>query len=933
MMMEGLESRFSRLVECFTICLIILIGSTCAQKGILSIACCADSSSSNRNISWVPDDNWFPDHTSCRRITTPVVHYATYDKVRAFNISTGKRCYNFTTNKDQVYLIRGTFLYGDREGTPLGSSINVWFGVTPLSVVNSSEDSVVEGIFRAVDDQTNFCLVKNKGNLYISLLELRPLNETEYLNGQSSSILKVVGRFDLGRSDKENRYPDDPYDRIWIPKLNSDPTTSSISSNTIIFGNASTVTVPFQVLQTALNTSSDHLTFLQTDLDLGEYNYTINLYFLELNDSVKNSGQRMFDIYINKQKKQGKFDILAGGSNYAKVVLNVTANGYLNLTLVKVPNGSEFGPICNAYEILQMRALVQGTNEEDVNVIVKVRDELKMDNEKMEMWEIWSGDPCLPIPWEGLTCNSINGSSVITELNLPSRKLQGVFPPSITELVHLEKLNLSYNEFTNGIPRFPASSVLRSVDLSHNDFNGSLPESLILLPHLKTLFFGCNPHLDTPSTFNSSRFTTDNGTCSSQGSTKKRIIIGSVACGTTLFTIAVGIVLFCFCKRKLLARRTLDGKRYPMTKNVIFSLPSMDDGVMSIAIQSYTLEHIENATQKYKILIGEGGFGSVYRGTLPDGQEVAVKVRSSTSTQGTREFENELNLLSAIRHENLVPLLGYCCENDQQILVYPFMSNGSLQDRLYGEAAKRKTLDWPTRLSIALGAARGLMYLHTFPGRSVIHRDVKSSNILLDHSMCAKVADFGFSKYAPQEGDSGVSLEVRGTAGYLDPEYYSTQHLSAKSDVFSFGVVLLEIISGREPLNIKRPRNEWSLVEWAKPYIRESKIEEIVDPSIKGGYHAEAMWRMVEVALACIEPFSAYRPCMADIVRELEDALIIENNASEYMKSIDSIGGYSLGGSNRYSIVMEKRSIIPPTPSPTEPSPVNTQDLAPPEPR
>lgn len=172
----------------------------------MSIACCADSSSSNRNISWVPDDNWFADHTSCRRITTPVVHYATYDKVRDFNISTGKRCYNFTTNKDQVYLIRGTFRYGDREGTPLGSSINVWFGVTPLSVVNSSEDSVVEGIFRAVDDQTNFCLVKNKGNLYISLLELRPLNETEYLNGQSSSILKVVGRFDLGRSDKENRY-------------------------------------------------------------------------------------------------------------------------------------------------------------------------------------------------------------------------------------------------------------------------------------------------------------------------------------------------------------------------------------------------------------------------------------------------------------------------------------------------------------------------------------------------------------------------------------------------------------------------------------------------------------------------------------------------------------------------------------------------------
>uniref|UniRef100_A0A453B9A4 non-specific serine/threonine protein kinase n=1 Tax=Aegilops tauschii subsp. strangulata TaxID=200361 RepID=A0A453B9A4_AEGTS len=143
------------------------------------------------------------------------------------------------------------------------------------------------------------------------------------------------------------------------------------------------------------------------------------------------------------------------------------------------------------------------------------------------------------------------------------------------------------------------------------------------------------------------------------------------------------------------------------------------------------------------------------------------------------------------------------------------MSNGSLQDRLYGEASKRKVLDWPTRISVCIGAAKGLVYLHNFAGRCIIHRDVKSSNILLDQSMCGKVADFGFSKYAPQEGDSVASMEVRGTAGYLDPEYYSTQVLSTKSDVFSFGVVLLEIVTGREPLDVQRPRSEWSLVEWA----------------------------------------------------------------------------------------------------------------------
>ncbi|MFS7973570.1 putative protein kinase RLK-Pelle-L-LEC family [Helianthus anomalus] len=259
------------------------------------------------------------------------------------------------------------------------------------------------------------------------------------------------------------------------------------------------------------------------------------------------------------------------------------------------------------------------------------------------------------------------------------------------------------------------------------------------------------------------------------------LVVGTLAC------------VICVYKKRRMVNKRSEGKRNAMTNNAIYAIPSSKDDISlkEISIESFTLDQIESAIQHYKTLIGEGGFGSVYRGTLPDGQEVAVKVRSATSTQGTREFNNELTLLSAIRHENLVPLLGFCCENDQQILVYPFMSNGSLQDRLYG-----------------------LSYLHTFSGRSVIHRDVKSSNILLDNSMCPKVADFGFSKYAPQEGDSNASLEVRGTAGYLDPEYYSTQQLSAKSDVFSYGVVLLEIITGREPLNIHRPRNEWSLVEW-----------------------------------------------------------------------------------------------------------------------
>ncbi|KAK9285498.1 hypothetical protein L1049_024692 [Liquidambar formosana] len=933
-MMERLDHWMLILVECFLLCLFIVIQSACAQKGFLSLDCCADSilfTDPKTAINWTSDYGWFPDRSGCRKISEAVENYTGYPKARLFSTNLGKKwCYNLTTIKDQDYLIRGTFLFGDSLD-PLGALFNVSIDVTTISQVNSSDDAEVEAIFRATNYYTNFCLVKGKGDPYISKLELRPLNDSEYIERETSSVLKKVSRVDVGGNIGEQiRYPEDPNDRIWQPPINPDPTAYPYPTSASISINNTNVAVPLQVLQTAL-THSARLEFNHSNLDTGDNNYNVYLYFLELNASVQ-TGQRVFDIYINDKKRVPNFDILANGFNYREVVLNVTANGSLNLTLVKASNGSEFGPICNAYEILQVYPLmVQGTNQEDVDVIVALKNELLVNNQDNDVLGTWSGDPCLPVSWEGLFCQSTSGSYVITTLDLSSSKLRGSIPPSITELTNLKEVNLSNNGFTGTIPAFQASSMLISVDLSHNDLSGSIPVSLTSLPHLAALYFRCNPLLSNqlPSSFNdNSNITTDNGKCVDQGPSRSAqvIVIGTAACGSLLFTVAVGIIFFCFYKKY---RGRFDRRGHPMTKNAVFALSSMDDFVLkSISVQNFTLEYIETATCKYKTLIGEGGFGSVYRGTLPDGQEVAVKVRSATSTQGTREFENELNLLSDIRHENLVPLLGFCCENDQQMLVYPFMSNGSLQDRLYGEAAKRKTLDWPTRLSIALGAARGLTYLHSFAGRCVIHRDVKSSNILLDHSMCAKVADFGFSKYAPQEGDSGVSLEVRGTAGYLDPEYYSTQHLSAKSDVFSYGVVLLEIISGREPLNIHRPRNEWSLVEWAKPYIRESKIDEIVDPSLKGGYHAEAMWRVVEVALACIEPFSAYRPSMVDIVRELEDAFIIENNASEYMKSIDS-----LGGSNRFSIVIERKTVPPTTPTPTEPSPITSQALAPPQPR
>ncbi|XP_045809294.1 nodulation receptor kinase [Trifolium pratense] len=923
-MMELQVIWLIRLVVACVLCLCIFIRSaSSATEGFKSIACCADSDYTDplTTLNYTTDFHWYSDKRGCRQIPDIVLSHRSNENVRLFDIDEGKRCYKLSTIKDQVYLIRGIFPFDSSN-----SSFYVSIGVTELGEVRSSrlQDFEIEGVFKATKDYIDFCVLKEEVNPFISQLELRPLPE-EYLHDFGTSVLKLISRNNLCGTKDEIRFPVDQNDRIW--KATSTPSSSlPLSSNISNVDLKGSVTPPLEVLQTAV-THPEQLVFIHDDLETDDYEYSVFLFFHELNSTLK-AGERVFDIYLNSEIKKAGFDVLEGGSKYNYTVLNISANGSLNITIVKA-SGSKFGPLLNAYEILQARPWIDETNQTDLVIIQKMREELLLQNKDNEALGSWSGDPCKLFPWKGIECDGSNDSSVITKLDLSSNNLKGTIPSSVTKMNNLQILNLSHNHFDGYIPSFPPSSLLISVDLSYNDLMGQLPESIISLPHLKSLYFGCNQHMsdEDQTKLNISLINTDYGRCKAKKPKFGQVfVIGAITSGSVLITLAaVGILFVCHYRHKSIPLEGFGGKNYPI--NIIFSLPSKDDFfIKSVSVKPFTLEYIELATENYKTLIGEGGFGSVYRGTLDDGQEVAVKVRSATSTQGTREFDNELNLLSAIQHENLVPLLGYCNEYDQQILVYPFMSNGSLLDRLYGEPAKRKILDWPTRLSIALGAARGLAYLHTFPGRSVIHRDVKSSNILLDHSMCAKVADFGFSKYAPQEGDSYVSLEVRGTAGYLDPEYYKTQQLSEKSDVYSFGVVLLEIVSGREPLNIKRPRIEWSLVEWAKPYIRASKVDEIVDPGIKGGYHAEALWRVVEVALQCLEPYSTYRPCMVDIVRELEDALIIENNASEYMKSIDS-----LGGSNRYSIVMDKRAL--PSTTSTAESTITTQTLSHPQPR
>ncbi|XP_013716682.2 probable LRR receptor-like serine/threonine-protein kinase PAM74 [Brassica napus] len=387
-------------------------------------------------------------------------------------------------------------------------------------------------------------------------------------------------------------------------------------------------------------------------------------------------------------------------------------------------------------------------------------------------------------------------------------------------------------------------------NLRGNDLTGHVPQAL-QRNGLELLVEG-NPRLCL------------SGSCTKDSKKKfPLIIVASVA--SVAIIVIVLVLVFVLKKKKPSSVEA--AQLPPITPNIKPSIETKK--------RRFTYSEVMKMTNNFQTVVGEGGFGVVCHGTLNDSEQVAVKLLSQSSSQGYKHFKAEVDLLLRVHYTNLVNLVGYCDEGDHLALIYEFMPNGDLKQHLSGKRGG-SIFKWGSRLQIALEAALGLEYLHVGCTPPIVHRDIKTTNILLDQQLKAKIADFGLSRSFPVGGETHVSTVVAGTPGYLDPEYYHTSRLGEKSDVYSFGIVLLEMITNQPVIDQSRQRSH--IAQWVGFELNRGDITSIIDPNLHRDYESRSVWRALELAMSCVNPSSLNRPNMSQVANELKECLASENS-------------------------------------------------------
>ncbi|CAN8303099.1 unnamed protein product [Cochlearia groenlandica] len=759
-----------------------------------------------------------------------------------------RNCYNFNLKANHKYLIRGTFVYGNYDGLnriprfDIHIGPNKWTSVVLEGVANVS---IYEIIHVLRQDRLQVCLVKTgETTPFVSSLELRPLDNETYVT--QSGSLKTLARIYFPHTPLYLRYEEDIHDRVWVPFI--DNGTVSLSTDLLVDTSSNSYSVPQNVANSAIIPSNATYP-LDIWCDTRETNAQsyVYMHFAEIK-KLKSNEIREFNITYN------------GGqvleSYFRPKKLNVTTifstkalsslDGFLNVTFTMTKN-STLPPLINAFEVYTVvENLLLETYQDEVSAMMNIKKAYGL-SKKIN----WQGDPCSPqiYLWDGLKCLYLDSDQpLIISLNLTMSGLSGAITPFISNLIQLRELDLSNNDLSGDIPDFLADmKMLTIINLRGNQkLNQTIPDSIQHRINNKSL-----------------TLLIDKKDISNGEKPSKKVILTVTAESLAL---AIGLIsLFTICF--IFARR----KRRSNEALSRFSIERRSSNQsISAKERKFTYSEILKMTNNFERVLGKGGYGRVYYGNI-DGTQVAVKMLfHSSADQDYNHFKAEVELLIRVHHRHLVGLVGYCDDGVNLALIYEYMSNGDLKENLSGKRGGH-VLTWENRMLIAMEAAQGLEYLHNGSIPPMVHRDVKATNILLNDRFQAKLADFGLSRSFPDEDESYVSTIIAGTPGYLDPEYYRTNLLSEKSDVYSFGVVLLEIITNWHVIDTTRERPH--ITEWVGLKLMGGDIRNIIDPKLMGDFDANGVWKVVELAMSCVNPISNRRPTMTFVVMELKECL------------------------------------------------------------
>ncbi|KAF7063906.1 hypothetical protein CFC21_070370 [Triticum aestivum] len=808
---------------------------------------------------------------------------ARYLTVRHFSGGAARNCYTLRgLSPGGRYLVRSSFYYGNYDVLNRPPSFHLYLGVNRWAAVNvtAADDMYIfEAVVVSPADFFQVCLVEiGQGTPFISGLDLRPLRAAMYPEAtvnQSLLLLNVrrpAARFALNRYHfwrpasfyKIYRYPFDSYDRIWQSYGDVAAWTNITTAADVDVSKASSFDAPPVVLRSAATPVNGTRLDFSWSPDTSQNNdsssaaYLLLLYFTEL-QQLPGNALRRFDILVDGASWNGSRSYTPKYLS-AEVVEQVVVqgSGQHTVSLVATPDAT-LPPILNAFEIYSLRQMTElATNNGDAKAMMGIRTTYMLKKN-------WMGDPCAPkaFAWNGLNCSySSSGPAWITALILSSSLLTGAVDPSFGDLKSLQYLDLSNNSLSGPIPDFLAQMPsLKFLDLSSNKLSGSIPAALVRKRQNGSLVLriGNNANI------------CDNGasTCAPNDKQKNRTLIIAIA-----VPIAVATLLF-VAAIIILHRRRIKQDTW-MANSARLNSPRDRERSNLFENRQFSYKELKLITANFKEEIGRGGFGAVFLGYLENGSPVAVKIRSKTSSQGDREFLSEAQHLSRVHHRNLVSLIGYCKDKKQLALVYEYMHGGDLEDRLRGEVSVATPLSWHRRLKIALDSAHGLEYLHRSCQPPLIHRDVKTKNILLSADLDAKISDFGLTKVFADEFMTHITTQPAGTLGYLDPEYYNTSRLSEKSDVYSFGVVLLEVITGQSPAVAITDTESIHIAQWVRQKLSEGNIESIADSKMGRECDVNSVWKVTELALQCKEQPSRERPTMTDVVAELKECLELE---------------------------------------------------------